>query len=704
MLSSNFQLYNDMVQRICERSKELRPKPLLFYPYLRRVMDWDKRNGAAITFPYTVRIPKSNKELLKGDFEPAYTFTLQEPVCLDDEEHTPIWFTETGGGMHLRFGFVNNDARDVSAIPLDQEYIHMFLGGSSGHGKSVTLNAVIGALVHEYAPWELELHLSDAKIAEFRRYGLGHRIPHIKSIAATEDADFVRSVLDRCVTEMKERQKIFSTAGVTNLKGFREKTKLAYPQVVIIMDEVESTFKLAGKQASAIASAIDDFARLGRSSGYHVIMATQNLSSDIPKSAIGQIRIRGSLGATESVSNAILGNAGASDNFGRIGSLIINTEVLSGGDTSKHNIRFQSPFIKDEEVPKEAEFLEKAAKAVGYRASMAFYDEEDVKDVTKFDSVIDASFARMKSDGEITSACSPIVLGLPAFVCDDKDELLKLWLDHKDVENILICSTISERVAAHLHNISKSLGLSDFALQLFTTDSDLAQWVVNPLTVQEARDASKPPLSSISSLVRKRLFLLQLEHLAVNASFDREVVERIFAEVGVPQEHWGVGLLAKRCVAYNSMLSDGNQEWKDVGYLFKSFKQVYDEFVRVNCVIDVLTPDKFKPATFILGDLSKIVGYGRDPKTPYINTLKKALQDASRVGVLYVLYTRSMEGLTDLMSGLRYVIFDAPDQKDWGRTRVEEPRELKSNLALVNDAMDTGAGQKKFKRTLLHLS
>lgn len=702
MLATNFQMFTKMVDQMCERSKELRPKPLLFYPYLRRVLQWDQENGDTIKFPYTVNIPKSNKEMLKGDFEPAYTFTLREPPKLNDEQGTPIWFTETAAGMYLRFGFVNNDARVVSTVPLNQEFIHMFLGGSSGHGKSVTLNAMIGSLVHEYAPWELEIHLSDAKITEFRRYGLDHRIPHIKSIAATEDADFVRSVLDRCVTEMKERQKIFSTAGVTNLKSFRKKTGLAYPQVVVIMDEVESTFKMAGKQAAAIASAIDDFARLGRSSGYHVIMATQNLSSDIPKSAIGQIRIRGCLGATENVSNSILGNSGAADNFGRIGRLIINTEVLSGGDTSKHNLVFQSPFMDDSEVPPECAFLEQVGKDVGFRSTMAFYDEEDMKTVGEFDKVIDASYERMAADGEVNNPATPIVLGMPAFVCDDADELLKIWLDHKDVENILISSISSDRVAAHLHNISKSLGLAGYAVQLFSTDPDLTPWVVNPLTVQEARDASKPPLSSIASLVRKRLFLLQLEQLAGNASFDRASVEKVFAEVGIPKEHWGNALLAKRYVAYRALLSNDNKEWQDIGYLFKTFKQVYDELVRSNCLIERMTPDKFKKAAFILGDLSKIVGYGRDNKSTPVNTLKKAMQDACRVGVIYVLYTRSMENLTDLMSGLRYVIFDSPDQKDWGRTRVDEPNELKANLALVNDAMDSADGQKKFKRTLLH--
>lgn len=699
MLTLDFQVIGQQIEKIASLSKELRPKPLLFYPYLKRVLEWDM-NHEPITFPYTVNIPKSNKYLIRGDFTPAYTIQLDSVPTMDDG--TPIWFNETGGGMFLRFGFVNNDARQVSAIPMNQEFIHGFLGGSSGHGKSVTMNSMIGALCHEYAPWELEINLSDAKITEFKKYGMHHRIPHIKAIAATEDPDFVISVLDRCVAEMKERQKIFSAAGVSNLKEFRKKTKLAYPQVLVIMDEVESTFKLAGKQASRVASDIDDFARLGRSSGYHIFMATQNLTSDIPKSAVGQIRIRGCLGATENVSQAVLGNNGAANNFGRIGRLIVNTEVMNGGDTSLHNLTFQTPFISDDEFEGEMEFLERKGRELGYQASMSFYDEEDVKSIVEFDQVIEKSFQRMQGEQEITTQAHPIILGMPAFVTSDADELLKIWLDHKDVENILITSSSSEHVSAHLHNITKSLAANGYAIQLFTSDMEHSKWVVDPLVAAEARAADKPPLSTIGSLVRKRLFLLQLEQLANSAKFDRAAVESIFKRDKIPPEAWGNERHCRRCVAYLNLLDKDNKEWQDVRYLFPTYLEVFQEFDKYNCRVNLLTADKFTKASFIVGDLSKVIGYGRDSRSNHITALKKALQDACRVGVIYILFTRSMEGLTDLLSGLRYIIFDMPDSKEWGRTRVDEPRELKSMLALLNDNMDSDNPQKKFKRTLLH--
>lgn len=558
---------------------------------------------------------------------------------------------------------------------------------------------MLGALFYEYAPWELEVHLSDAKIIEFKKYGVNHRIPHIASIAATEDPDFVISVLDRAYREMNERAKIFGNLGASNLKNFRKKTGLAMPRVLVVMDEVESTFKNAGKQANKLSFYIDGFARLGRAAGYHLFLATQNMSSDIPASATGQIRIRSCLGANEKTSQSVLGNSGATENFGRIGKLIVNTEVLNGGDTTPFNVKFQTPFIDDKEFEEEMEFLEKKGREVGFHRTMAFYDENDMKTVEKFDPVVDKAINRMKVAGDVTPSVTPICLGLPAFVTDDEDELLKIRLDQKDVENILICSSSAEHVAAHLHNITKSLADCGHAIQLFTTELDQAPWVYKPMIKAEARNAEQSPLSSIGSLVRKRLFLLQVDSQAAGASYNREAVEKMFAETGIPKDAWGNERVCQRAVVFSTLLK--SKDWEDVRYLFPSFKEGFDEFEKYHCRVKPLTTSDFTKAVYVVGDLSKIVGWGRDSKSKYISTLKKALQDANRVGVLYVLFTRSMEGLTDLVSGIRYTIFDSPDTKDWGRMRADEPTSLNGRLALLYDSLDNDNPQKKFKRTLL---
>lgn len=698
MLSLSYADMSECVDDIVERCKNMKPAPLRFYSYLHRVLEWDKSHSS-IKFPCDIKIPKPNKYLLKGDLEPLQVIHMEEPPVMDDGE--PFWCNSAAKQMYLRFGFENLDAREVCRLKMDGEFIHAFLGGSSGHGKSVTLNSMIGAICYEYAPWEVEIHLSDAKIVEFKKYGVGHRIPHIASIAATGDPDFVISVLSRAKREMEERQKIFGSINVSNLKNFREKTGLCLPRVVIIMDEVESTFRLAGRQADKIGSLIDDFARLGRATGYHIFMATQNMSSDIPKSAVGQIRIRACLGANETVSQAVLGNSGATDNFGRIGRLIVNTEVMNGGKTAQYNVKFQTPLLEDYEFEDEMKFLEAEGNKYGFHRNLAFYDEEDIKTVERFDPVIDKSIKRMQASQEITPSRTPIILGYPSFVVDDEDELLKIWLDGKDVENILITSAASEHTAAHLHNITKSLAMCGYVVQLFTTDMDIAQWVYKPAVAVEARNADKPPLSTIGSLVRKRLFLLQLDAMAKSATYERTKVEKVFEADGIPRELWGNDIQCRRVVAYNTLLAKNNKEWDDIRYLFPTYKEVFLEFDKARARTSEINPSNFAKAAFVVGDLSKIVGYGRDTREAKISIIKKAAQDACRVGVFFLFFTRSMEGLTSMVSAIRYAIFDLPDGKEWGRLRADEPRELRPMLALLNDNLDSEMPQKKFKRTLL---
>lgn len=681
---------------------KLRPSPVYFYPYLKRVLN-ERFEELKPQYPMDIRVAKENKYLLKGDFEPEQIIHLEEPIRMDDG--TPMWFEDSANEIFLRFGYENCDARYISKVKLDMEFIHAFLGGSSGHGKSVTINSMLAGLCYSVPPWLLELHLSDAKIIEFKKYGVGHIIPHISTIAATEDADFVISVLAKAFDEMNQRAKIFGNIGASNLKSFRKKTGLAYPRVLIVMDEVESTFKLAGKQAGKIADYIDGFARLGRAAGYHIFMATQNMSSDIPKSATGQIRVRMCLGANQATSESVLGNSGACDNFGRIGKLIVNTEVLNGGNTMPTNVEFQTPFLADDDFEQEMKELETKGREVGFRKTLSFYDEEDMKTVDTFRPIMDKAIARMSKSGEVSDRVQTVLLGYPAFVSEDADGLLKLSFDHKDVENVVLCSTQSERIGALINNFAYSLKDSCQILH-YSSDTDMFVYTPTALATEEARDASQRPLDSLEMLVRKRIFLLYVDNIVKaegSVTYKLENIEKILRENKIPQNLRGNSLMHRRAAFFYIMQKDPAHQsvWKPVASLFPSFADFYTECVKYNAIIDPITVEKFSKVVYFLGDMSKIIGYGRDNNGRMVTYLKKVMQDCNRAGVVFILYTRSMENLNELSSGLRYAIFDAPDSKDWGRLRTEAPVALSGKLAVLYDSLNSVNPQRKFKRTLL---
>ena len=226
------------------------------------------------------------------------------------------------------------------------------------------------------------------------------------------------------------------------------------------------------------------------------------------------------------------------------------------------------------------------------------------------------------------------------------------------------------------------------------------------VAMEEVRDASQPPLTGLESLVRKRLFLVYADNLAKDESainYDRATVENIFKRDGIPQEDWGNSMMCRRAVVFYAIQKDPIYAivWKPVAGMFTSFKDYYDECLKYKAKVDPITVDRFSKALYFLGDLSKIVGYGRDSKSGLVTSLKKLLQDCNRAAVVFVLYSRSMDGINDLLSGLRYAIFDAPDSKDWARLRTEAPGSLGNKLSVLYDVLDNRTPQRKFKRTLL---
>ncbi|WP_289743832.1 hypothetical protein [uncultured Duncaniella sp.] len=103
-----------------KKLKDLRPTPVFFYPYLKRVLEeqWEKQKPQ---FPMDIKIPKPNRYLLKKDFEPAQIIHLEEPVRMSDG--TPIWFEETTNQAYVRLGYDNMDARYICSQKFDMEYI-----------------------------------------------------------------------------------------------------------------------------------------------------------------------------------------------------------------------------------------------------------------------------------------------------------------------------------------------------------------------------------------------------------------------------------------------------------------------------------------------------------------------------------------------------------------------------------------------------
>src|SRR5690606_31617700 len=130
------------------------------------------------------------------------------------------------------------------------------IGGATGHGKSVLANDIIitGSIVHP--PWLVQFYLSDPKITEFKPYATGKVLPHVNTVAATEDLAYAVSMLEYLIEIMNKRASIFEKFNVKNIDAFNKSSGLLMPMLVLVLDELKAMLITAGTWANKIDNLI----------------------------------------------------------------------------------------------------------------------------------------------------------------------------------------------------------------------------------------------------------------------------------------------------------------------------------------------------------------------------------------------------------------------------------------------------------------
>lgn len=161
------------------------------------------------------------------------------------------------------------------------DYIHGFILGQSGSGKSVLLNNIITSAILKYSPQDLMLYLMDFKGVEFNRY---KGIKHTKAVLVdNSDPQMTLEVLRELKEENKQRVKLWQQEAVSNIDGYNCKyPDHRLPQVLFVADECQVMFKksVSGTDLAIqreIAEILDIIATQGRSQGIHMLLATQQL-------------------------------------------------------------------------------------------------------------------------------------------------------------------------------------------------------------------------------------------------------------------------------------------------------------------------------------------------------------------------------------------------------------------------------------------
>ena len=204
---------------------------------------------------------------------------------------------------------------------------HLLVAGSTGSGKSVALNAMLGSLLCKHSPDELKLILIDPKRLEFSAY---QDIAHLLFPIVTHPKNSVE-VLKWLVNTMEQRYEFMATKGIKNINDYHllfSEAKTEMPYIVLVIDELADLMMTTGKDIEVLIARI---AQMARAAGIHMIVATQRPSVDV---ITGLIKVnfpsRISFRVVSKIdSRTILDSAGAEKLLGRGDMLFLNSNASS---------------------------------------------------------------------------------------------------------------------------------------------------------------------------------------------------------------------------------------------------------------------------------------------------------------------------------------------------------------------------------------
>ena len=245
---------------------------------------------------------------------------------------------------------------------------HLLVAGTTGAGKSVSLNVMLCSLLYKSSPEDLRLILVDPKRVELNRY---NGLPHMLIKNAITDAPKVIRAMDWLISEMDNRYELFSKCGVNNISGYNAKVLQSgqgkkLPYILMVIDEIGDLMLLVKND---IEDRIQRLAQLARAAGIHLIVATQRPDVNVITGTIkANLPSRIAFAVTTTGdSMTILGVGGAEKLLGK-------GDMLFSSRTAPEPARIQCAFLQDEEADAVTNFVRDK--------NDAFFDENIEKAIT----------------------------------------------------------------------------------------------------------------------------------------------------------------------------------------------------------------------------------------------------------------------------------------------------------------------------------
>ena len=272
---------------------------------------------------------------------------------------------------------------------------HLLVAGSTGSGKSVSLNSMICSILFKATPMSVRFLMIDLKMLELSFY---EGIPHLLLPVITSPKH-AKTALHWLIDEMERRYSFMAEKGVRNIEKYNQKVikeeGQIIPYIVVVIDELADLMMVSSRE---VEEYIARLAQMARASGIHLILATQRPSVDVLTGIIkANFPARISFQVSAKVDSRTILDSNGAENLLGFGDMLFLSPGLGRLQ------RVHGPFVSEGEIRRIVEFLKVQGVPSYHHEILEEKEEEDEEEGIEDDKYLEAvEFVQSRGEASIS--------------------------------------------------------------------------------------------------------------------------------------------------------------------------------------------------------------------------------------------------------------------------------------------------------------
>lgn len=297
---------------------------------------------------------------------------------------------------------------------------HGLVAGTTGSGKSEILQSYILSLAVNFHPYEVGFLLIDYKGGGMAN--LFNKLPHLLGTITNLDGSESMRALASIKSELARRQRVFNENGVNNINQYTKlfkagKAKMPLPHLFLISDEFAELKKEQPDFMTELVSA----ARIGRSLGVHLILATQKPSGVVDDQIWSNSKFKLALKVQDEADSKEVLKTGDAAKITQVGRAILqvgNNEIYEMFQSAWSGATYSQDEVK-RGFDNRVYLINNLGQGTLLNKDLSESEEENVSKITQLDCVVDY-IAKVYSQMNTIPIEKPWLPPLEAAICSPK--------------------------------------------------------------------------------------------------------------------------------------------------------------------------------------------------------------------------------------------------------------------------------------------